>query len=233
MTANHLKVLSAGSTLYGLRPAAAEFSRASGIAVDVATDHGHNIRKAVLDGSADADVVLIPADWAGGIVAAKRALEDSMIDVGAVRIGAAVRDGARRPDVSTMAALRHALATADAVLLTRAPTGEHLLKVIDQLGLSAAVAAKLHRFDTATLLNKHLAETASPATLGFAPATEVLVWRGQGVAYVGAIPDEVQIVLPYKAAMLTRTAAGAEARRLLAYLASPDAQAHFRASGVE
>jgi len=233
MTANHLKVLSAGSTLYGLRPAAAEFARATGIAVDVATDHGHNIHKAVLDGSADADVVLVPADWADEIVSAGRAATDSLIDIGTVRIGAAVRDGAPRPDVASMAALHQALVAADAVLLTRAPTGDHLLKVIDRLGLSAAVGAKLERFDTATLLNKHLAEAASPATLGFGPATEILVWRGKGVAHVGAIPGEIQIIMPYKAAMLTRTGASSEARRLLAYLTTPDARAHFRASGVE
>jgi len=231
--ANHLKVLSAGSTLYGLRPASAEFMRTTGIAVDVATDHGHNIHKAVLDGSADADVVLVPADWADEIVAAGRAAKDSLIDIGAVRIGAAMRDGAPLPDVTSMAALRRALVAADTVLLTRAPTGDHLLKVIERLGLSAAVGAKLQRFDTATLLNTHLAEAASPATLGFGPATEILVWRGKGVAYAGAIPDEVQIVLHYKAAMLTRTAAVDSARALLTYLATPDARAHFRASGVE
>ena len=233
MTANHLKVLSAGSTLYGLRPAAEAFARETGLTVNVATDHGHNIHKAARDGSADADVVLVPADWADEIVAAGRAAKDSMVDIGAVRIGAAVRDGAPRPDVSTLAALRQALVAADAVLLTRAPTGEHLLKVIDQLGLRAAVAAKLQRFDTATLLNKHLAETASSATLGFGPTTEILAWRGKGVAYVGAIPDEVQIVLPYRAVMLAHTTAGAAARSLLAYLATPDARARFRASGVE
>jgi molybdate transport system substrate-binding protein len=233
MTANHLKVLSAGSTLYGLRPAVAEFARTTGLAVDVTTDHGHNIHKAVLDGSADADIVLMPADWADEIVAAGRAAKDSLIDIGAVRIGAAIRDGAPRPDVASMAALRQALVAADAVLLTRAPTGEHLLKVIDRLGLRGAVEAKLQRFDTATLLNKHLAENASPGTLGFGPATEILVWRGKGVAYVGAIPAEAQVVLPYKAAMLTRSAASAVALRLLGYLATADARAHFRASGVE
>jgi len=132
-----------------------------------------------------------------------------------------------------MATLRQALVAADAVLLTRAPTGDHLLEVIDQMGLSAVVAAKLQRFDTATLLNKYLAETASPMTLGFGPATEILVWRGKGVSYVGAVPDEIQIVLPYKAAMLTRAAASDHARALLAFLATGDARAHFHASGVE
>jgi molybdate transport system substrate-binding protein len=233
MAAKQIKVLSAGSTLYGLRPAAADFTRSTGIAVAVATDHGHNIRKAVLDGAADADLVLVPTEWVREIIAAGRADKTTIIDIGAVRIGAAVRSGAPRPDVASMAALRHALLSADVVLLTLAPTGDHLVKVIERLGLAAEVARKLKRFDTATQLNKHLAETESPAALGFGPATEILAWGDKGVTYAGAVPDEIQVVLPYQAAMLTHTAAGTDARALLAYLASPDARRHFRASGVE
>ena len=49
----------------------------------------------------------------------------------------------------------------------------------------------------------------------------------------GAIPDEVQVVLPYAAAMLMRTQTREAARALLAFLAIPAARQHFRASGVE
>ena len=59
-----LAVLAAGSALHGLRPAAAEFTRDSGIAVAVSTDHGHNIRKHALAGEAKADIVLVPTEWA-------------------------------------------------------------------------------------------------------------------------------------------------------------------------
>ena len=87
---------------------------------------------------------------------------------------------------------------ADAVLLTLAPTGDHLLAVIAGLGLTEAITGKLQRFDTATLLNRHLAEKAGAGTLGFGPSTEILAWRGKGVAWAGAIPDEVQVVLPIR-----------------------------------
>ena len=64
-----LKVLSAGSTLYGMKPAAEAFTRETGIAVKVATDHGHNIHKFALEGTTDADVVLVPSDWSRELVA--------------------------------------------------------------------------------------------------------------------------------------------------------------------
>ena len=228
-----LKVLSAGSTLYGMRPAAADFTRSTGIAVAVATDHGHNIEKFALGGTADADVVVIPTAMMAKLTAADRADTSSLIEIGAVRIGAAVHDKAPRPDVTRMDALRAALLSAKEVLLTNAPTGEHLAKVIAQIGIEAEVKPKLKRFDTATLLNKYIAEHPDAGALGIGPTTEILTWRGKGVTMAGTLPDAIQIVLPYQAGLLKRTQSAENARKLLAFLATPPARKHFHDSGVE
>ena len=155
-----------------------------------------------------------------------------MVPIGAVRIGAAVRADAPKPNISTMPALRQALASAETVLLTLAPTGDHLMQVIERFGLTATIAPKLRRFDTATLLNRHFAESAGPGALGFGPATEIFAWRERGVAWGGPIPDEIQIVLPYSAAMLAGARAEAS-RALLTFLTTPPARRFFLASGVE
>jgi molybdate transport system substrate-binding protein len=228
-----LKLLTAGSTLYGLRPCAEIFTRDAGIPVQVATDHGHNIHRTALRGEAHADVVVLPADMIAALAAAGIADKATIVPIGTVRIGAAVRADAPRPDVSTMAALRHALLAADAVLLTLAPTGDHLMPVIAQLDLTEVVAGKLRRFETSTLVNRHLVENVGAGAIGFGPATEILSWRGKGVIYAGPIPDEVQVVLPYAAAMLTHRQAGDAARMLLKFLATPEARRHFAESGVE
>jgi molybdate transport system substrate-binding protein len=228
-----LVVLSAGSTLHGLRPCAQTFARNCGIPVHVATDHGHDIHRAALRGEAEADVVVLPADMIADLAAAGLADKETAIAIGAVRIGAAVRADAPHPDCSTMDALRRALPAAEAVLLTLAPTGDHLMRVIARLGLADAIAGKLKRFETSALLNGHLVESAGAGAIGFGPATEILAWRGKGVAYAGAVPGEVQVVVPYAAAMLVRTRADEPARALLAFLATPAAREHFLASGVE
>jgi hypothetical protein len=58
-----LKILSAGSTLYGLRACAEMFGRERGIPVQVATDHIH---QAASRGEVDADVALLSADMICG-----------------------------------------------------------------------------------------------------------------------------------------------------------------------
>jgi molybdate transport system substrate-binding protein len=132
-----------------------------------------------------------------------------------------------------MAALRQALVAADSVLLTLAPTGDHLMQVIARLGLTETIAGRLQRFATSALLNRYLVESAAPNAIGFGPATEIKSWRDKGVAYAGAIPDEIQVVLPYSAAMLTRTQAPEQARALLDFLTTAEARRHFLVSGVE
>jgi molybdate transport system substrate-binding protein len=228
-----LKVLSAGSTLYGLRPVATAFSQSAGIPVAVATDHGHNIEKFALGGTTDADVVVIPTAMMTKLTAAARADKSLLVEIGAVRIGAAVHERAPRPDVAKLDAMRKAVLAAKEVLLTNAPTGDHLARVFAKIGIAEEVKPKLKRFDTATLLNKYIAEHPDIDSLGFGPTTEILTWRGKGVAMVGALDDAIQIVLPYQAGMLTRTQSLDGARKLLEFLATPPARKHFHDSGVE
>lgn len=228
-----LKVLSAGSTLFGMQSAAKAFSRDAGIPVVVATEHGHNIETLALAGSADADVVAIPAAMMAKLIAADRADNSTLIEIGVVRIAAAVHEKARRPDVSSIDALRNSLLEAKEVLLTNAPTGEHLARVIGRIGVGDEVRRKIKRFDTAMLLNGYIAERPDAGAIGFGPTTEILSWRGRGVAMAGALPDAIQIVLPYQAGMLKRTPSADSARKLLSFLATPPARRHFRDSGVE
>jgi molybdate transport system substrate-binding protein len=220
-----LRILSAGSTLHGLRACADHAARALGMPITIATDHGHNIRDAILRGTAEADVVLLPADMVDTL--AGKSLVGESIALGTVGIGGVVRSGAPVPDVSTTERLRLALLAADAVLLTRAPTGEHLISVIAQLELQDTVAAKLRRFDTATKLNFDLASRDGNA-LGFGPETEIRA--GQGVTWIGEVPPEIQLALSYKAAAMTN--ATQEADAFLAFLAQPSARAALAASGV-
>ena len=132
-----------------------------------------------------------------------------------------------------MEALRAAVLAAPEVLLTNAPTGEHLAQVFARMGIENDVKPKTKRFDTATLLNKYIAEHPDAGALGFGPTTEILTWRGKGVTMAGNLPDAIQIVLPYQAGMLSRTPSADRARQLLAFLATPPARKHFHDSGVE
>lgn len=222
-----LRVLSADSTLHGLKACLSSAQQTIGTPIKLATDHGHNIRNAILQGGLNADIVLLPADMISELAANN--IVGETVALGSVGIGGVVCAGVTHPAIGTMADLRAALVAADAILLTRAPTGDHLLNVIDQFGLRDVVAQKLLRFHTGTRLNHDLAGRNKNA-LGFAPETEIRA--SPGVAYVGDVPDEIQIALPYAAAALTAAASSAAARAFLQFLKTPSARAAFAANGV-
>jgi molybdate transport system substrate-binding protein len=222
-----LRILSAGSTLHGVKACVALASGLPGMPPEIATDHGNTIRDAALRGEADADVVLLPVAAIDALIANGLAREKMML--GRVGIGGVVREGSPCPDIASMMRLRAAITSADAILLTRAPSGHHLMAVIAQLGLGDAVAPKLLRFETSAKLNLHLAGRSDRA-LGFGPETEIRA--GHGVAWIGDIPAQIQVALPYAAAMLTRTTQPEAARAFLALLATGPARAAFVKSGV-
>ena len=222
-----IKILSAGSMLHAMRECAALASPMSAGTIEIATDHGHNIHDALTRGTADADIVLVPADMATALEVA--GLVRTAVALGTVGIGGVVRAGSNAPKIGTMPELRKALSDADAVLLTRAPTGNHLMTVITQFGLGDIVAPKLSRFETSTALNIHLAARNNDA-LGFGPETEIRA--GKGVAWIGDVPAEIQIALPYAAVVLTNTKAPDIADAFMRFLATDAARDIFRRSGV-
>jgi molybdate transport system substrate-binding protein len=222
-----LRILSAGSTLHSVRTCAGLATQTANVEIDVSTDHGHNIRDALQRGDAKADVVLLPADMVAALTA-KNLLQES-IPLGTVGIGGVVREGVHTPKIETMAQLRDALTSADAVLLTNAPTGEHLMDVVSKLGLRDAVAPRLLRFDTSAKLNIALAARSDNA-LGFGPETEIRA--GTAVRWIGELPDEIQIALPYAAAIVTGTPQADAARRFIAFLGTPTAREAFAKTGV-
>jgi molybdate transport system substrate-binding protein len=227
-----LRILAAGSMLHGLMACAALTEQAAGTLLSVATRHGHDIRDAVLRGEAEADVVLLPEDMIAALAA--HGLVRESLPLGTVCTGGVVREGAPLPDIATMSALRAALLAADAVLLTRAPTGGQLLAAITRMGIGEDIAPKVQRFDTASAINRALAarsgDARSDSALGFSPETEIRA--GTGVTYAGDVPAEIQITLPYAAAILSRSAMPDAAGALLTFLASAPAREAFRASGV-
>ena len=222
-----LHVLSAGSTLHAAQECAALASSEFTCAIDVTTNHGHNIRDRLMRGTASADVVLIPADMATALEAV--GLVRDLIALGTVGIGGVVRTGSMQPAIGALDELRAAISAADAVLLTRAPTGDHLMRVIADFGLSNAIAPKLMRFETSTALNAHLA-TRNDNALGFGPETEIRA--GNGVNWIGDMPPEIQIALPYVAAIVTHAKAPDAAEAFLKFLDSAAAREKFRRSGV-
>ena len=109
------------------------------------------------------------------------------------------------------------------------PSGGHLAKVWEQLGIAEAMKPKL-KFSNA--LDGGVAALArGEAEIGLYPLSEVI--SEKGVTVVGLIPPEVQLNTVYGAAVLTANASPEPASAFVKFLADPSNAAHWKDAGFE
>jgi len=171
------------------------------------------------------DAMVVALQGEGELSSAPRA------PLGTVRTGIAVPSGAPRPDVSTHAALKAALAAARAIYFPdpqRATAGIHFESVLRRLGLLDVLAPRLRTFPNGATSMRELAADAAPGAIGCTQITEILYTPG--IALVGALPAGFELATVYSAAIAARAAQPALAQRFIELLAGPDSRA-LRAQG--
>jgi molybdate transport system substrate-binding protein len=233
--AAELKLLSAGAVEPGLRAAVARYERDSGDKVTIAFATAPVLRERAGSSSAAAaagfDLLVAPvavfdAIAPAGTVRAERST------LGSVGIGVAVRPDAPRPDLASAESLKAALLAAESVVFNRASTGQYVAQLLQRLSISDAMASKTTQVADGAAVVKHLMQGRG-REFGFAPVTEILLHKDQGLVYVGALPAELQNRTTYQASVAAQPSDEAAALRLWRYLASADALAAYKAAGID
>ncbi len=224
-----MKILSAGSTLYGAR--AAVGSLLPRARIEIATDHGHLIHEAALHGKSDGDILIIPEDMIEDLEKRGLLADGSRRRFGFTGIGYAVKSGQPVPAMTDGEALARAVNGAGQLYLTSAPTGVHMRAWLAGVGLSAALNGKLRTFERATEMLAALAG-GDGNTLAFGPTTELMAWRAKGTDYGGSVPPQFDLPLMYAGGVLKRSAEIPGAIRVLDEISGPGGIQHFRQSGV-
>ena len=176
-----------------------------------------------------ADVLLMVGAALATLVADGQAVQGSRIDLARSSIGMAVRAGAPKPDIGTVAALRQTLLDAKSIAYSDSASGVYLEKqLFPRLGIAEQMR-KTARMIPGDPVGGVVAK--GDAELGFQQISELK--PVPGIDIVGPIPAEVQSITIYSGGIASASAHQAEARALLEFLASPEAAAAVRATGME
>jgi len=230
--ADELKVLSAGAMQRGLITVAAKFKEHSGNQVLIRYATAPELRKILTESGAAADVILAPDPTLAELASAGKVAADTQNEIGGVGSAVLVRVDAPLPDISTLAAFRRSLVEADALVYNRASSGTYIESMLKKIGVFDQMQSKIVRVDDGEAVATRIKEGRGKE-LGFGGYTDVLHNQETGgVKLVGPIPDEVQNYTMYSSALIAAAPSPAAARAFLAYLATPEAQALFLASGV-
>jgi molybdate transport system substrate-binding protein len=181
---------------------------------------GNQLRRGV-----PADIVILAREGLGELIADRRIVAGTDVDLARSIIGMNVRAGAPKPDISTVEAFKRALVGAKSVAMSSSTSGVYLTKTLfPKLGIAKEMEGKVS-FAGAAAVGRGEAE------IGLQQVSELLPIAGAD--FVGPIPEEIQYVTTYAAAVVAGSNEIDAAKKLIAFLSSENAAAAIKKSGME
>jgi molybdate transport system substrate-binding protein len=231
ISAAEITVMSGGAPQEVLAVLTPQFEKQTGHTVKYTFAVISELRKR-LDAGERTDMVLLPLPAVETYVKAGKLRGDGWAKLGNIGIDVIVKQGSPTPDISTPEKFRQALLDARKVVHatpTATPSGAHMAKVLEQLGVADALKDKVvHR----PALDGGVELVAKgEADIGMYPASEVA--HVQGVTVVGPLPDALQLNILYTAAVTTDGASSEPALAFVKFLSDPANRGHWKNAGFD
>lgn len=230
--AAEIQVLSAGAIEPGLKAVVAVFEKQTGHTVKITFNTAPELKKR-MDSNPAFDVVIAPPAVIGEFAAASK-LAETRANVGRVGMGVAVRAGAPAPDIANAEALKRSVLAADSLVFNRASTGLYLEGLLKKMDVYTQVEAKTTRYPDGASVMEHVIK-GKGNEIGFGAITEILLYQGKGLRFVGPVPAEVQNYTSYTSYTAAPLASGKQqdvAQQFVSFLAGPVGKPLFVAAGV-
>ena len=227
-----LSVLISGGFSSAYREVLPEFERATGITVSTGSGAsqgtGQQTIAAQLQRGVPADVVILSREGLADLTAAGRIVAGTDVDLARAPLAAAVRAGAPKPDVSTVESLKRTLLSAKTVVVPGSTAGIYVTtKLLPQLGIADRISIKV----TERGAQAAAMVAAGDADIVIQPVSELM--NVPGIEVVGRIPNDVQLIQTFAAAMAVGAKEPAAGRRLIEFLASERVSAAIAKNGME
>lgn len=175
------------------------------------------------------DVVIMVGDSLDKLMAEGKLEPGSKVVLANSPIACAVRQGAPRPDISTVDGLRRAFLQARQVAYSDSASGEYIKReLLDKLGIKQQMEGKAAQIP-ATPVGEIIAH--GQADFGCQQRSELKPVAG--IDIVGLIPQEVQLRTQFSGAVVRGASQPQAARALLSFLAAPENAAAIEATGLE
>jgi molybdate transport system substrate-binding protein len=205
-----------------------QFERVTGHKIVIQYAPGAALRRQIEAGEAF-DLAIIASERVDDLIKQGKIAGDTRVDIVRVGIGVAVREGAPKPDISSVDAFKRMLLSVKSVTYGPADaTGEHFIKLLDRLGIADQVKGKLKPSGP-----DRVAQVVAAGEVDLAIGAGPLLASAKGVQFVGLFPAELQNWFVNTAGVSATARQPDAARALIKHLTTPEAAAVIRAKGME
>jgi molybdate transport system substrate-binding protein len=229
--AAEIKVLTAGAFKQVLLVLVPDFEKQTGHKVILENDTVGALTKRIEGGEAFDLAVLTPAA-VNDLSTKGKFVAGSRTNLGRVGVGVVVKEGAPKPDISSVDAFKKTLLAAKSVAYidpaAGGSSGIYVAGLLDKLGVAAAVKPKAKLIPGGAVA-EHIAR--GEAEIGIHQISEILPVKG--ITLVGPLPTDIQNYTVYAAGLGANGKESEAAKALLKTLSGPAAADVLKSKGME
>lgn len=208
-----------------------DFERSSGHKVTVAYGTAGAVADRVQKGEA-ADLVISSVPMIDRLQTQGKVMAGDRVIIAKVGVGAFVRKGAAKPDISSVDAFKRSMLAAKSIAYPDpaggGASGIYVASLLERLGIAAEMKPKTK---LSTLEALYASVANGEVEIGFNQVSEILAQPT--IELAGPLPSEIQNYTQFVPGIVTGSDQADPARALLAFLHSPAAKTVLKAKGFE
>jgi molybdate transport system substrate-binding protein len=175
------------------------------------------------------DLVILSDGGLEALVKNGFVIKGSRVDLVRSQIGAAVRKGTPKPDISTVEALTKTLLDAKSIAYSASASGVYLsTELFQKLGVAEQIKDKAKR-----VVSERVGAVVArgDAELGFQQVSELIYFKE--LDFIGTLPDSVQQTIFFSAGLIDGSNESAAAKQLIRFFQSPEVADVIRKTGLD
>jgi len=224
--AAEIRVLSSNAMREVLLDAAPVFEKLTGHKVLMTFIGSVDILNRLRSGDKNADLIVLQVSSIEELTAEGIIAKNSRVDIARSLVGAAVRTGALRPDISSGDALKRTLLLTKSIVVSSGPSGTYMLGLFERMGIPRDQYTQAKPgVQTGTLVARGEAE------LCFQQVSELLPVKG--IDFLGSLPTDVEHVTVFASALHSNSPNAQASHAFAQYLISPAAIPILKAKGMQ
>ena len=223
-----LKVLSGNGSRPAVIALTKQFEQATGHKVTVDFFVNPDVKKKIEAGEYF-DVTVLNPPVLDDLIKQGKVAANSRAVIGRIGLGAAIKSGAPKPDISTVEGFKKTMLSINSVAYPGdGASGIYFVSLLDRMGIGAEMKPKLR-----PMSGEYNVEVVATGTVDMVVVVASRIYGVLGVDMLGLIPKELQTWIGFATGVNPQSKHAEAARALTKFLSTPPADAVLKPIGIE